>query len=170
MNILYAQFIAAAALLIIFLSLQCKKKKNLTILQNIGNILYAIQYYLLNVSEATIMNIITILRCILFYRYDKENKKIPIFYTLTICIAIIVIGFSVYTGFFSIIPILITLLCTIGASFKNQKIFRIIFFMCSFIWIIYNSLNNAYVCIFGNILEIISSIAYFINTKKSLKK
>ena len=44
MNVLYAQFIGAAALLTIAISVQCRKKKNIMLVQMTANILYSFKY------------------------------------------------------------------------------------------------------------------------------
>ena len=75
MDILYAQFIGAAALLTIILSVQCKKKKNVMLVQTIANILYSFQYVLLGAYSAAILNVVTVSRCMVCYEYDK--KRIP---------------------------------------------------------------------------------------------
>ena len=162
MNMLYAQIIGAAAMLIMILSVQCNKKKNILLVQAISNLLYFIQYILLNAFSAATLNLITILRNICFYSYDKKNKNIPTWLLILFIIIILLIGKFVYSNVLDLIPIFITVMYTIGASCKNTNNFRKVFLGCSFLWIIYNFSVNAFVGVFGNIFEIVSiSIALY---------
>ncbi|SRR5574344_966584 len=153
----YAQFVGAAALLVIVLSVQCKKKKNIMLLQTIANILYSIQYILLNAYSAAYLNIITVLRSYVYYEYDKKRKKILLIWPIIFSIFCIIFGYIFYEGPIVIIPVLITIAYTIGATYKNPNVFRIVFLVCAFIWIYYNYSVGAYVSIFGNVCEIIST-------------
>lgn len=157
MDMLYAQFIGAAALLTIVLSVQCKKKKNIMLVQIIANILYSFQYVLLNAYSAAYLNIVTILRSYTCYQYDKKKKKIPIFWTVFYSLMCIVLGYLCYDGPLVIIPVAITIAYTIGASFKNPNVFRWTFLLCAFIWMYYNFIVGAYVCVFGNVCEVVST-------------
>ena len=44
MNVLYAQLIGAAAMLTMTLSVQCRKKKHMMIVQSIAHMFYSFQY------------------------------------------------------------------------------------------------------------------------------
>lgn len=169
MNILYAQFIGAAALLIIVLSVQCKKKKNIMLFQLIANVLYSLQYILLGAFSAAYLNIVTIIRSYTYYECDKKIKKIPLFLPIIFSISTIVIGYILYDGLLILIPISITIAYTIGASFKDNNIFRKVFLVCAIVWLYYNFKVEAYVGMFGNICEIISTYVA-IHRYKSKKK
>lgn len=158
MNLLYAQLVGAAAMLTISFSVQCRKKKNIMLVQAIANTLYAVQYTLLNAYAASSMNIITALRSLIYYFFSKKNKKIPVYIPVLVTIIIIYIGYLNYSGLLSLVPPIITIAYTISATYKNPKIFKTTFMICSFVWIYYNFTVEAYICIVGNVLEIISSI------------
>lgn len=157
MDVLYAQFIGAAALLTIILSVQCRKKKNVMFIQMIANVLYSFQYILLGAYSAAYLNIVTIVRSLSCYEYDKRKKKYPIILTVIFSLSCIVLGYIFYDGALVIIPVTITIAYTVGASFKDPNVFRKVFLMCSFIWMYYNFKVGAYVSVFGNVCEVIST-------------
>lgn len=170
MNILYAQFIGAAALLTIVLSVQFKKKKNIMLVQLIANVLYSVQYALLNVPSAAYLNIITILRSYTYYQYDKKRKKIPLFFLIFYCLLSLIVGYLLYDNILVIIPITITIAYTIGAYYKDANVFRKVFLVSAFVWLFYNYKVEAYVGMFGNVCEIVSTyIAINRYTKKAKK-
>lgn len=170
MNVLYAQFIGIAAILIISFSVQCRKKKNMMLLQMVAYCLYSVQYAVLNAFSGCFMDLIAALRCILFFKYDKNKQKIPAFLTVFVILAILIAGSYTYNGYLSIIPIIISIAYTVGASFKNPRIYKLIFGIAALFWLYYNIMTGAYVCIIGNTLEIFSTSIAFYNESKTKKR
>ena len=171
MNVLYAQLIGAAAMLTITLSVQCRKKKHMMMVQSAAHILYAFQYALLGAFSAAFMDIIAVLRNILFYKYDKDKKKIPIILPTIVILITIFVGTLTYTNPLSLLPVIVAILYTIGASFRDPKIYKYIFGTCAIAWLFYNLKFQAYVCVIGNIMEITSTaIALIRETKRKKKK
>ncbi len=170
-NVLYAQLIGAAAMLTITLSVQCRKKKHMMMIQSVAHILYAFQYALLGAFSAAFMDVIAVIRNMLFYKYDKNKNKIPLCLTTIILFITCLIGYLNYTNPLSLLPVIIAILYTIGASFKNPKVYKYIFGFCAVAWLFYNLNFKAYVCVIGNIMEIISTtIALIRDTNNSKKK
>ena len=171
MNVLYAQIIGAAAVIIVVFSMQCKKKTSMMIVQLISNFIFAIQYVLLNAFSACFMNLVTVLRCFIIYCYEKKKKRVPIVYPIVLSILTIIIGYYTYkyvlTSWISFIPVAITIAYIIASCFRNPRVFRITFMCASFLWLYYNFKVQAYVVFVGNIFEIISTSIALKRYKKS---
>lgn len=171
MNVLYAQLIGAAAMLTITLSVQCRKKKHMMMVQSAAHMLYAFQYALLGAFSAAFMDLISVLRNLLFYKYDKDKKKIPIILPIIVITITALIGYLNYTNPLSLLPVIVAILYTIGASFRDPKVYKYIFGTCAIAWLFYNLKFQAYVCVVGNIMEISSTIIALIReTKRSKRK
>lgn len=170
-NVLYAQLIGAAAMLTITLSVQCRKKKHMMMVQSAAHMLYAFQYALLGAFSAAFMDAIAVLRNMLFYKYDKSKKQVPLYLTTIVLLITALIGYLNYTNPLSLLPVIIAMLYTIGASFKDPKVYKYVFGFCAIAWLFYNLKFKAYVCVIGNIMEITSTtIALIRDTKNSKKK
>ena len=92
-----------------------------------------------------------------------------ILYIIIFVIIVIVLGILTYDGYLSLIPIIITLFYTISSWMKDAKWIRIVFLIAAFIWIYYNYVVGAYICIIGNVFEIISgtlALIRFSNVKE----
>lgn len=170
MNLLYAQLAGAAAMLLIALSVQCRKKKHILLVQLFANIFYAVQYMFLSAPAALFPSLIAVVRNLIFYLYEKKRKKIPFYATSFILILILIVAYYSYEGIISLIPIFIAIAYTIGQTFKNPRKFKYIFGFCSIIWIIYNFSVKAYVGVLGNIMEIISATTAITREKRLEKK
>lgn len=170
MNVLYAQLVGAAAMLTITFAVQCRKKKHMMIVQMFAHLLYAFQYTLLGAFSACYMDLMAVLRTLIFYKYDKSRKKIPVILPIIICVITSLIGYFTYTNTLSLIPVIIAIAYTIGASFKNPRVYKYVFAVCAFGWIYYNFKVSAYICIIGNVCEITSSAIAIIRETKIKKQ
>ena len=167
MNILLAQLIGMAGVILMVGSMQFKTKKHIMLVQLIANILYAIQYTLLGAFSASSMNIIGTIRCLTIYTHEKKLKKPNTLIPILLSIITIIIGIINYKTYLSLIPLLISLSHTITAFLKNTKIYKITFLTTCIIWIYYNYSVKAFTCLIGNILEAFSTSISLHKTKKS---
>lgn len=160
-----AHGIGIFAFLFFIFSVQYKDKGKLLVFQLISNTLYGIQYILLNVITAGIMNFISIFRCLVFYKYDKDKKQVNGFWLAFILIAILLVALFTVKSPIHIIPILISILYTVSTWQSNMKIVRIVFTVCAFGWLYYNFTVGAYTALIGNIFEISSGFISLIRHK-----
>ncbi len=145
----------------IFSVLQTKRFKILKF-QNFANMFYATQYILLGAYPAACMNLISMLRGIMFNSFDKKKQEISFKILILFLLVIIAIGFATFQNIYSLIPIIITSLYSYSVWQKNLTVFRIIFVIAASGWFIYNFLVGAYVSLIGNGLELIFGISAII--------
>lgn len=162
-----AQIISILAIFCWVISIQNKKKENIIVCQSSANALYAIQYFLLNVNSAALMNIISAIRSFVFYDNEKNKRKNSSYILAFFFIAIFIIGLLTFDGVISLIPIVITLAYTYSIWQNNLNITRYIFLISAFIWIFYNIQVGAYITVLGNLLEITSGIISIIRFRRS---
>lgn len=158
--------IGILAIITWILSIQNKDKKGILIYQIVANILYFIQYYLLNAYSACLMNFITAVRCLKFYleekKYDKVSNNSFMFFT----ILIIIIGIFTYNGILSLLPIIASLIYMYSVWQNNLNTTRYLFIVAAFIWFYYNFSIGAYINVVGNIFEIVSGIISIIRFRR----
>ena len=154
MNITFNQFFGLIATILSITALLYTKKKKVMQIQMISNIMFTLQYIVLNAKSAAFVAAIAILRCYFFSNNKLKIEKL----TFLISLALIS-GIISYDGtFISLIPIINSIICILGASMKNVKNYKIIYASCSAIWIYYNYMVGAYIVIISNIFEIITAI------------
>lgn len=161
-----ASIIGILAIITWILSIQNKDKKGILIYQVVANILYFIQYYLLNAYSAYLINFITAFRCLGFYleekKYDRVSNNSFLFFT----ILIIIIGIFTYNGILSLLPIITGLIYMYSVWQNNLNTTRYLFIIAAFIWLYFNLSVGAYINIVGNIFEIISGIVSIIRFRR----
>lgn len=167
--------IGIGAFIFFILSIQQKEKDKLLKFQIIANFLYSIQYLLLGVYVAALMNFISVARLTVFYKYNKEGKDIPLYTLLIFLTLIIIAGFirydknaiSILAILTSSIPVIITLLYTVSTWKNNMNIIRWVFTASAGLWIVYNFSVGAYASLIGNIFELSSGLVSILRYKKS---
>lgn len=162
MNI-FAQIIGVIAILVFAIIPHQKNKNKILILQLFSSLLYAIQYFILGAFSAVVTNIIDMIKTIVFSKYVRKDKKIPITFFIIYVLAMIISGIFTVNNFISVLPILGVILYTYAIWQENLKIFRIMNVFVILIYIIYNFCVGAYTSCLGSVFQLISAIIAIIN-------
>ena len=154
-----AQIFGAIALITVFISYQKSKKKDFLIIQILANFLYAMQYILLKAYSGCSSSCISMIKTLTFYNYEKNSKNIPIIVLSIFEIAFIVGGILTFEGLYSLIPVFIHCVYTLGTWFKDLKITYSIAIFTAILWIVYCLIVGAHVAILANLVELIAAIS-----------
>lgn len=152
-----AQLFGLISLILLSISYQQTKKKDFLCVQIFANIFYFVQYILLSAFSAAGSSIISIFRTVIFYNYEKNNKKIPFLAIVLFEIIILIVGILTYSGICSIIPIFIAMLYAYATYQNDLKTTYSIGIFASLLWIVYNFSVGAYVAIVGSLIEFCAS-------------
>lgn len=154
---LFAQIIGLFAVKTFLLSYQQKKRKNIIMWNVTSRVLYIIQYLLLGAFEGAVLDILGMISSVAAQK--KHNKIIEKYVVLFVCIINIIIlaaGLFLYENVFSLFPIMGVILHTSAFWITNERIIRIVSFLGSPFWLIYNLARLAYGSAIGDILTMIS--------------
>ena len=157
MNIL-ANILGVIGIVFLVVSVQCNKKSSILIFQIFANIFYGLQYLTLGAFSAGVMSIVSLLRCLIFYSYDRKGKLVPLWLFLILALSIIFPIFFTYDGILSLFPIVATLVYSYATWQKNLSLFRKLVLSVSILWIIYNFCVGAYISVIGSVFEFVSSL------------
>ncbi|MBE6138695.1 MAG: YgjV family protein [Firmicutes bacterium] len=164
-----AQLFGLVGLIITVISFQQNNKKKLLNYQIFSGLFLAVHYFILNAITGVFMNLIGIMRNIIFIKY---GKKVPLKYSYIIIAGIVALSFVFYDGFLSLLPGAACLVYTFGASQNNLTITRFSGLISSSLFLIYNIKVLAIVAVISTIIELISvSLAiYRFDIKQKKKK
>lgn len=157
MNIL-ANILGVIGIFFLVVSVQCNKKSSILIFQIFANIFYGLQYLTLGAFSAGVMSIVSLLRCLIFYSYDRKGKLVPLWLFLILALSIIFPIFFTYDGILSLFPIVATLVYSYATWQKNLSLFRKLVMSVSSLWVVYNFAVGAYISVIGSVFEFVSSI------------
>ncbi len=150
-----AQLLGLMALIILVVSFQKNKKDTLLKYQIFSSLLFALQYLFLNAISGCLMNLMTVIRNLIFKKY---NNKIPIIYLILIIICMVTLSVFSYNGIISILPTIAVILYSIAVWQKNLTITRIIEIISCSLFIIYNIKVLAISGLISTFIEMISAI------------
>ena len=161
-----AQLFGIIALIVLMISFQNNKKETLLKYQIFSSLLFALQYLFLNAISGCLMNIMTMVRNII---YKKFNDRIPIKYLILVIICMIILSAFSYNGLISLLPTLAVILYSIALWQKNLTITRIIEIISCSLFIIYNIKVLAISGLVSTFIEMFSAIIaiYKFDIKKS---
>ena len=152
-----AQVVGIVAVVMFLLSYQQKKRKNIILWNATSRILYIIQYILLGAFEGAALDIMGTVSSIAAQNKDKKiiKKHLAIWIT-AINLLIIAVGLMLYENIFSLFPIVGVVLHTSAFWISNEKAIRIVSFIGSPFWLVYNLVSCAYGSVIGDVLSMVS--------------
>ena len=153
-----AQIIGLLAVSAFALSLHQKNKEKILWFRVISNIFYTLEYLLLKAFSAVGTNIVDVIQTVVFYKYTKNDEKIPLYCVLSYTVIITIIGFFTYQNIISLIPIVLSIIGAYSIWQNNLRVTRLISLFIIILWMIYNFLVQAYVNAFGNIFQFIMGV------------
>lgn len=157
--VLLGQIFGFIGLLFVLISVQNNKKNLILFYQIFGNIFYGLQYFTLSLFSAGFMSCVSLLRCLVFYYYEKvENKRTPLYWLIILTVIPVILSLFTYNGIISLIPIICTILYTYAIWQTNLKRFRYIVTSSGIGWIFYNGIGGAYVGVISAIFEFINGL------------
>lgn len=162
-----AQIIGIFAMVANCLSYQQKKDTTLFAFQLIGSTLFGINYLLLGALSGAILNVIAVVRAVVFIKKDKFNARHPAWLVAFISLYIIsyVLIFTVFGKepsaknlIIELLPVLAMIIANISFRYADAKMVRRFGIFASPLWLTYNIANVAIGAIICETLNIFSII------------
>lgn len=144
-NFVIAQLIAVVICVVACSSYFAKKKSLYLFLQLIVNILYGAQYFLLGQMAGTVSNGISSVKYVYFIHKENANKQNTKSELLVFLALSVILGVFAIDSWFSVIPIVTSLIYTYAIWQKSEIVLRGIVIFCNLLWVIFNLCAGAYV-------------------------
>ena len=145
------QIIGIIAMAFNILSYQQKTQRNILVWQLIASALFTVNFYMLGAYVGAMLNAIGIFRSIVFLYKDKLHTDHPLWMVgfIGVYITSYILNFTVFHKAFNvgsaileILPVIGMSLTTFGFRYKEAKTSRLIGFVNSPLWLIYNVLSS----------------------------
>lgn len=134
---LLSQIIVIVATIFIAFTYFIKNRKKILILFILYSIFYGIHYLLLNAITGFLMNLVSIIRNIIFYKQEINNKQNSKIFLVVLFSIIILFTLCSYKDYYSLISMSASLISTYSIWQKNPIIYRILAVIVSICFIIY---------------------------------
>ena len=143
----FAQVLSMAGLACVVGSYQQKKKSALIAVQATGGALFAVHYLLLGAYSGFLMNSLAVLRGIVFYKEHRSPTTGRVWVGIIIALSLVAyaLSFTLFNTppspmnlFLELLPVIGTIVLTISFNMNHAGQIRIMGFINSTCWIIYN--------------------------------
>ena len=163
-----AQSIGIVAMILTILCYQLKKRNHILIMQYTGNALWVVHYFLLGTFAGLIMNALNVVRGII-YSIDKKWAKNNV-WIVVFCAASITLGILFFQEWYSVLPIIGTVIATIALRIPDENPLRKVYVFSVPPWIVYNSLARSVPGVISATFTLISITVALIRYKGFKKK
>ena len=150
-----AQIFGLFGLIILIFSFQKNNKTNLLKYQIISSLLFSIQYLCLNATTGCLMNLMTMIRNIIYKKYEDNVSILVLILTIS---SMIVLSMFSYNGIISLLPTIAVILYSIALYQKKMTTIRVTEVISCSLFIIYNIKVLALTGLVSTILETIFSL------------
>ncbi len=131
------------------------------IMQTLAFFFKAMHYYLLGGTSGFITSMISLIRNLIFTKI-----KSSVLWTIIFVIIFIVSGLFTYQGFYTLLPVIATIIYTIIINYHNPKYLRWGMLLTSITWLIYNIYVVSYAGIIVQIVILTTNILAIIKLDK----
>lgn len=166
---LIAQFIGVIAMTLGIIAYQWNNRKKILFMQLISSIFWSLQFLVLGAYTGMILNVIGVLRCIVFAYKDKRWAANKIWVAVFV-VASLVSGISTWENAWSLLPVMGMVMSTFSSWMTNPKILRRLSLPGSVCWFIYNIPSHAYVGALNEIFVTSSIIIAMIRYDRTNRK
>lgn len=151
-------FVYAFFLLLSFFG---KNAKSILLYQTISFFFKGLHYFLLGGASGFLISFVSGVRNLIFVKI-KTNKYV----TIMFIIIYIIIGIFTFNSFFSIFPVIATIIYTAVINFNRVLYLKLGMLITSMAWLIYNIYIISYSGIIVQVILIISNIIALLLDKK----
>jgi len=150
-----AQIIAVLICIVSSVSYLSKRKDTYLAEQFLVNVLYCLQYIILGAISGAISNAVSLVKYIVFYFNAKRDRKNSKWQVVFFCLISVILGCFALNEWYSIIPIITSVIFTFAIWQDNPIVLRVIVIICNILWIIFNIVVGAYVSAVYSAVELI---------------
>ena len=169
MSFILSQVMGGVALIIYLISYFFKERKNFLIFQFVGDLFYALSY-IFDGSLVAGINTFISMACVLVLFILTEKKKEAKIYLFFIFASLYIINGAIFfTDAFDLIPIITSVLFTMGYFAKNMKLTKIFMLLPNIFLVVYGIARGVYTSALLDAIECVVIISAIIEHEIYLK-
>ncbi len=143
MNDIIIQLIGFMGMLCHFVSFQQKRRKSILFFQVCASAVFLVHFALLGAYTGAILNMIGLLRALVFMNNDKKWAKSSA-WLVAFIVAFTLSSILTWEAWYSILPTTGMILTTVSYWLKNETKIRLVTLPGSPCWLIYNAINGSF--------------------------
>lgn len=153
-----AQIFGILVIIANVLAMQMKNKKQIILMFILANLFSAINFVLLQSYSGATICIFAIVQTFINKFFENKNKQVPKIVIAIYIIISIILGAITFKASIDIVPIICSILYTLTIIQDKEKNIRIISLVNILLWILYDTVCQAYTAAISDSLMTISTI------------
>ena len=138
-----------------------KKMKTILAFNFTGNLLVGLSYLLIGGMSGAAICFVACVQVVINYIFDMKGKKVPVWLIAVYAIAFLSVNLLTFARWYDAFALIAAVLFVVSVAQSDAKYYRVLYFLNSTVWILYDFLAGAY----GNLL---THIVLFIATLVSI--
>ncbi len=169
MNFILSQVMGGVALIIYLISYFFKERKNFLIFQFVGDLFYALSYIFDGALVAGIDTFISMACVLVLFILTEKKKEAKIYLFFIFASLYIINGAIFFTDAFDLIPIITSVLFTMGYFAKTMKLTKIFMLIPNIFLAVYGIARGVYTSALLDAIECVVIISAIIEREIYLK-
>ena len=153
-----AQIFGILVIIANVLAMQMKNKKQIILMFILANLFSAINFVLLQSYSGATICIFAIVQTFINKFFENKNKQVPKIVIAIYIVISIILGAITFKASIDIVPIICSILYTLTIIQDKEKNIRIISLVNILLWILYDTVCQAYTAAISDSLMTISTI------------
>ena len=138
-----------------------KKMKTILAFNFTGNLLVGLSYFMVGGMSGAAICFVACVQVFINYIFDSKEKKVPVWLVVIYALAFLSVNLLTFASWYDVFALIAAVLFVVSVAQSDAKYYRILYFLNSTVWILYDFLAGAY----GNLL---THIVLFIATLISI--
>lgn len=146
-----------------------KNMKTILAFNFTGNLLVGLSYFLVDERSGAFICFVACVQVIINYIFDMKNKKIPIWLIVCYVLAFLSVNLLTFASWYDVFALAASVLFVISVAQSDAKYYRLLYFLNSAVWILYDFLSGAYGNLFTHIVLFIATLISIVIRDKGKK-
>ena len=148
-----------------------KNMKTILLFNFMGNLLVGFSYFLIGNMSGALICFVAFVQVVINFIFDVKEHKIPCWLVVCYLMAFLSVNLLTFASWYDIFALIASVLFVLSVAQSNAKFYRVLYFLNSTIWILYDFFSKAYGNLFTHIVLFIASlISIAIRDKKKTVK
>ena len=135
-----------------------KNMKTILAFNFTGNLLVGLSYLMIGEMSGASICFVACVQVVINCIYDLKGRKIPLWLIVFYVLAFLSVNSLTFTCWYDIFALVASVLFVVSVAQSNPKYYRVIYFLNSTVWILYDFLAKAYGNLFTHIILFISTL------------
>ena len=135
-----------------------KNMKTILAFNFTGNLLVGLSYFMIGEMSGASICFVACVQVFINFIFDAKKRKLPLWLIACYMIAFLSVNLLTFACWYDIFALIASALFVVSVAQSDAKYYRVIYFLNSTVWILYDFLSKAYGNLFTHIVLFIATL------------